>query len=196
MTMRPPVLVTAPAALPVTLVAAKQHLRVDHDDSDELITAYIEAATDHLDGYSGVLGRALINQTWRQDFDSFCSTMRLSLPASGIVSVAWRNEDGQMATVAADDYALQRDSTSVLVRFKDGYSFPSGLYQTEAVSITYTVGYGAAPEDVPAAIRAAIMLMVGDLYENRATVSERGSGRIDMSMTVNALVSPYRRHIV
>jgi uncharacterized phiE125 gp8 family phage protein len=66
-----PVLVTPPVAAPVSLAEAKAHLRVDFDDEDALISGLIDAATQHLDGWSGVLGRALMPQTWEMSLDRF-----------------------------------------------------------------------------------------------------------------------------
>lgn len=61
----PPVLVTPPASLPVTLEDARLHCRVDHYDDDTLLATLIGAATGHLDGWTGVLGRCIMPQTWR-----------------------------------------------------------------------------------------------------------------------------------
>lgn len=61
-------LVTGPTDPVVPLSAIKQHLRVDHDDEDELIEAFTDAATQMLDGPSGILGIALAPQTWRAVF--------------------------------------------------------------------------------------------------------------------------------
>jgi len=69
--MYAPIRTTPPATLPVSLTEAKLHLRVDHDDEDLLIEGLIGAATDHLDGWTGILGRCLEEQEWRQDFDGF-----------------------------------------------------------------------------------------------------------------------------
>src|SRR5690606_10673336 len=69
--MHRPVRVTPPAIQPVTLAEAKLHLRVDHDDEDALISNLIQAATGHLDGWTGILGHCLVEQVWRQDHDRF-----------------------------------------------------------------------------------------------------------------------------
>ncbi|MEF2551994.1 head-tail connector protein [Aurantimonas sp. A2-1-M11] len=193
MISRPPVLITAPAALPVALVEAKKHLRVDHDDEDNLITAYIEAATAHLDGYSGVLGRALINQGWRQDFDGFCRILRLPLPNVSAAAVTYDDASGAEQTVDSGTFRILSDHLSAYVAASLDTVWPSARVDAGSVRVTFTAGYGEAAEDVPAPIRSAILLMIGDLYENRATVSERGSGRIDMSTTVERLITPYRR---
>lgn len=207
--MLAPVLVTPPASLPVTLDEAKLHLRVavpnedgtmPETDEDGLITALIEAAVSHLDGWTGILGRALVEQTWRQDFDGFSHCMRLPLgPVTEIVSITWRNEEGQVATIASGNYSLRTDSLGAIISWDSGYSFPSPVYEHGGVSVTYKAGYPIIPatEDaperstVPAAIKAAILLLVANLYENReATVTTSVN---ELPFAVNALLTPYRR---
>ena len=51
------VLVTQPAATPITLAEVKAQARVSHDDEDLLLQHYIDAATAWLDGPAGILGR-------------------------------------------------------------------------------------------------------------------------------------------
>jgi len=204
--MLAPVLVTPPASLPVTLDEAKLHLRVavpnedgtmPETDEDGLITALIEAAVSHLDGWTGILGRALVEQTWRQDFDGFGSCMRLPLgPVTEIVSITWRNDEGEIATIAASNYALRTDSRGAIVQWDRSYSFPSPVYEHGGVSVTYKAGYPEVDglSTVPAAIKAAILLMVGTWFDNReATVSTSIS---ELPFAVNALISPFRRMTV
>lgn len=208
--MHAPVRTVAPAITPVSLSEAKAHLRVDGDDEDSLISALIEAATGHLDGYTGILGMALCEQTWRQSFDGIGRCLRLPIdPVISISSITTRNSDGQMSTVSSDDYALKVDELGAYVRFKDGYSPPSDLYQSAAVAVTYVAGYEdteaveAEPEEeppvlavpatstVPAAIKAAILLLVGHWYANREASTIDGA--VTLPIAVDALLAPYRR---
>src|SRR5579875_4153338 len=62
--------ITPPEPL-VELDLAKQHLRVDDGDSDDLINAYIAAAQANIDGPGGWLGRAIGLQTLEVRLDSF-----------------------------------------------------------------------------------------------------------------------------
>ncbi len=55
------VLETPPQSEPITLADTKQHLRIDHDDDDELITALISAARQHAETFTD---RAFMPQTW------------------------------------------------------------------------------------------------------------------------------------
>lgn len=195
--MHSPVLITPPTAQTVTPSEAKAHLRVDHDEEDALISSLIGAAAAHLDGWTGILGRCLEEQIWRQDFDQFGQCLRLPLwPVVTIGSITWRNEAGQVATVSSDDYALKSDALGAYVRFKDNFTYPSGLYQTGAVSVTFTAGYPQAGDPlastVPAPIKAAMLLMVGNWYQNREAVNVGNIVSI-LPMAVDALLAPYRR---
>src|SRR5206468_3491169 len=80
-----PILVTPPASSPVTLAEAKAHLVVDFNDDDALVQGLVDGAVSYLDGFSGVLCRALCAQTWRQDFDVF--DFYLKLPLSPVISI-------------------------------------------------------------------------------------------------------------
>jgi uncharacterized phiE125 gp8 family phage protein len=191
--MHRPVLVTSPSATPVTLAEAKAHLRVDFADDDALITAMIGAATGYLDGWTGILGGVcLVDQVWRQDFDLFAKCMPLPLgPVTEIVSVKWLNSAGTETTIAAASYSLETDAGGrSFVRFKDDFTVPSDLYESAAVSIQFKAGHAA--EAVPAAIKAAILLHVGHLYENREAVSV-GSTASMLPFAYDQLITPYRK---
>ncbi|MGV8951198.1 MAG: head-tail connector protein [Cypionkella sp.] len=186
--MHAPVLVTPPAGMPVTLDEAKLHLRVDGDEEDTLITALIAGAVSYLDGWTGVLGGALADQTWRQDFDSFACTMRLPIgPVSEIVSITYRTSDGQVSTVADSNFALVTDAIGPRVFWDAGFSAPGDLYEQGAVSVTYQAGYAEAP----AALKIAILLMVGHWYTNRETVAEGSFS--ELPFAANVLLAPFRR---
>jgi uncharacterized phiE125 gp8 family phage protein len=60
-----PVLITPPVGMVVPMVDLQAHLRVDDGFEDSVIAALHDAAVAHLDGWRGVLGRAILAQTWR-----------------------------------------------------------------------------------------------------------------------------------
>ncbi|KQZ81879.1 hypothetical protein ASD64_08965 [Mesorhizobium sp. Root157] len=206
--MLAPVRTVAPATTPVSLVEAKAHLRVDHEDDDTLIEGFIAAATDHLDGWTGILGRCLVEQEWRQDFDAFARG--LCLPLGSVISVTtvtWRNTAGQVSTVEGIWYSLQIDAGGrYFVRFRDDYAFPGDLYERGAVSVAYKAGYATVPEvpangddpaipaksTVPAALKVAILLLVGNWYANRETMVV-GATVESLPFAVDALIAPFRR---
>lgn len=197
--MLAPVRTTPPATPAVSLNEAKEHLRVIVRDGvgavlpnedDALITAFVAAATDHLDGYTGILGRALVTQTWRQDFAGF-GCLRLPLgPTASITSITYFDEDGLQQTLADTVYVLRADALGAYVDLKPDQSWPTVYIRPDAVSVTYVAGVDAA--DVPPAIKVAIMLIVGNWYENREAVNV-GNIVHELPIGVYALIAPYRR---
>lgn len=192
-----PVLVTPPAETPISLEEAKAHLRVDDDDQDELIDALIAAATGYLDGPQGVLGRALVTQTWRADRSCFLSGpcwpgIRLPLApvqSANLTVEYWNGTD--YIEVDAEGYALYADSLGPYVDGVTNFTWPTPETRTDAVKITFVAGYGTAAE-VPQPLKQAILLMVGHWFENREA-SVVGASVAALPMAVDALIAPYRR---
>ncbi|MEY9196633.1 putative phiE125 gp8 family phage protein [Sinorhizobium fredii] len=186
-----PVLVTAPQALPVSLAEVKSALRVDGGDSDSDLERLIRAAVAHYDGWSGILGIALVAQTWRQDFGGFEQKMMLGLrPVQSISSVKWRNEAGQISTIAAENYALKTDAGGrSYVRFLNSFSAPSDLYEDAAVSIEFVVGWPitSGTPTTPEDIKTAIILHVQKHYDEAAKTNSDILERVECD-----LVSKYR----
>lgn len=190
--MLAPVRTAAPAALPVTLAEAKAHARVDHDDENAVITAMLSAAVERLDGWSGILGRALVTQTWRQDYEGFADVLRLPLfPCASVASVTYLDAAGTTQTASASLYDLRSDERGPFVKLKRNAVWPATGDHDYPVSVTAV--YGQAAADVPAPIKSAILLMTGDLYENRETATTGRASAVPMSVTVDRLLAPYRR---
>lgn len=195
------VVIEAPAAL-VDLATAKAHLRVDHDDDDAIIGAYIAAACGHIDGPGGWLGRAIGPQTLELRADDFrgCDGQgAFDLPFAPIIDVVsvkyLDGADGAEQTVTPTDYEITARST-----LRPGYEieWPTARSFADAVRIRYRAGYVADPTAetlvaaVPAPVVAAVLLMVGDLYANRETAAEGGRPAVQMSLTVERLLAPFR----
>jgi uncharacterized phiE125 gp8 family phage protein len=187
--MLTPVRTVAPTTTPVSLAEAKGHLRVDHDDQDDLITAQINAATAYFDGYTGILGRALITQTWRQDFGCFADRLPLPVsPVSAVVSVSYFDTGNVQQALNANVYDLFADARGGYVALQPGKSWPAAFRRVDAVSVTFTAGFGAAA-DVPEPIRQAILLVVQRLFDGADTEIEVAIDRV-----VHALIAPYRKN--
>lgn len=192
----PPELVTAPSATPVSVAEAKAHLRVDHDLDDALIERAIAAATGHLDGYGGILGRALMAQRWRQFFSFWPASRCLPLtlaPVAAIVEIRVRGPDGGENVLDPASYRLLSGASRPQVLFALSAALPALDRAPDAVCVTQDLGYGADPDAVPAAIRQAMLLMVGDMYRFPETVALGAAGALPMSTTVDRLLAPYRR---
>lgn len=190
--MLSPVL-TTPAAPVVTFEEASIWLRGDGvADERALVEALIASATAHLDGWSGILGRCMVNQVWKVPFTDWCRELRLPFPDVSSATVKYYDADNVEQTVAGASMAVLQDTRGSYVRFSDDYSFPA-LYgdRADAVNVTLTAGYGADATAVPAPLRTAILLMVAHWFHNREAVAE--GALAELPMGVSALVAPYRR---
>ena len=190
--MLAPVRVTAPAEAPISLAQAKAHLRIDYEDDDLYIAALIDAATGHLDGWSGLLGRALVTQTWRQDFPSLPADGKFRLPlapVAAVSSITYLDAEGAVQTLDPAAYTLPvADGLGPYVRLVAAP--PATARRDDAVSVTFTAGYGP-PADVPAAIRHALLLLVGHWYAAREAAS--AVAMTELPLGVSALLAPFRR---
>lgn len=193
-----PVRTIAPATKAITLEMARNHCRVDYPDDDVLLDGLIDAAIAYMDGYGGILGGALINQTWRQDYPSFngMPLRRLRLPffnaVSPITSVQYYDGNDAQQTVLTSVYDLNGDYLGPYVELKHGQSWPAIGNRTIPVSVTFVAGYGTTPASIPANIRLAMLMLIAHWYENRETVNV-GNLTTELEFTVAALIAPHRR---
>ena len=189
--MLAPVRTVAPAVPLLTIDEVKAHLRVDHADEDALIYGLIDAAAAHLDGYSGIMGRALITQTWAVDFPTF--TNRINVPLGPIQSATIQYYDSlnTQQTLATSVYAVLNDGLGPYVTLRYNQQWPQTYTRDDAVRITWVAGYGTAAA-VPAAIRAAALLLIGHWYEHRSAVNV-GNITSTLPFAVDALLAPFRR---
>lgn len=203
------ILVTGPAVTPVDLAAAKAQLHIDADDDDQntLIEEKIAAATEDLDGPAGSLGRALITQTWTLYLDRFphghdrravrrghrADAIRLPLPPlMSVTSITYTDGAGEVQALPPDQYVV-REGEMAVVEPAYGCCWPWSRCQPRAIAVTFVAGYGDAPAAVPAPIRSALLLMVGDLFENReTTVIDTRVAQV-VSKTMDRLLFKFRR---
>jgi len=195
--MLKPVRTAPPADPPVSVAECKSHLRVSHSDDDTIIGIYLNAAVARLDGYSGILGRCMVTQSWRQDFECWPDLSVIRLPfadVSAVTSLKYFDADNVEQTVSAGLYALAEDELGGLLWLKKDFTAPThNDDRPDPIQVTFVAGYGAAAA-VPAALKAAILLMVGDFYENREdTVIGVGVDVRPLPRGVDALIAPYRR---
>jgi uncharacterized phiE125 gp8 family phage protein len=194
-----PVLISPPAVLPVTLEEARQHLRVDASDQDFVINGQIAAATDFVERD---LQRALITQTWAQFFSGFVSPMRLawlpiatagSPPGVPLVDISYIDGDGEQQDFDTSGYSIITDTIGAKIVSLYPASWPSVYSRSDAVTVTYVVGYGDTGAAVPAMIRQAILLMVGEMFDSARENAVAGTIAGPVATTIDRLLWPYRR---
>lgn len=189
-------LVTGPAAEPVTLEEAKLHLRVELDfpNDDALIRAFITAAREAIENETG---RTLVTSSWRGTLDSFPCSDWIDVPKpplQSVSSITYVDNAGAVQTWASSKYLVDTPTGATSQRGRIGLAFgetwPVTQAQLNAVTIDFVAGYGAASV-VPSAIKAALLLYVGALYEHR---EEQVAGVTVVQLPVGAknLLLPYR----
>lgn len=171
--------------LPVSLDAAKMHLRVDFAHEDTLITQLIETARDHVET---VLGRSLINRQWTASRDCFpsCSN-RLEIPVAplqSVQSVTYYDAAGASQTLNSNKYSVIKDDTTPgWIELLPDETWPDTQQRSDAVAVTFTSGYGATDATVPAAARHAMLLLIGHWYSNReATATDSLPKQIELGV--------------
>lgn len=163
--------ITAPTPEPVTLAEARLQIKADSDTTeDTLITGWIKACRKVAEQYTG---RALAPQTLEMALDEFpgCGIggdegIDLDMPpVATITSVKYTDTAGVEQTIAGASYALSLYGDSRRLAPTYGNYWPTTRDIPDAVRIRYDCGTLAA--DDKEVVRAAILLMVAWLNENR-----------------------------
>lgn len=174
-------LITPPEA-PFTLAEAKAHLRVDHDDDDAMIQIYMDAATSHIDGPYGRTRKAYLPQTWEVTYDAFPSS-EIYLPFGPVISVT---EVGYVDSEGVEQILSPLEYTAD-IGAESGWILPTGTWPTAMATVNAVrVRWQAGSSECPPALRAAILLMLGVLYDNRSTDA-------DVPRAVDFLIAPLKR---
>jgi uncharacterized phiE125 gp8 family phage protein len=180
-------LITDAAEKPMSLAEAKLHLRIDGTDEDANVTSLISRATNYAEQQTG---RALVSQQWRLILDGFPSgSIKLPLPPlASVESITYTDTDGATQTLSAADYLVNPFGLIGEVSLAYGKSWPETRAQAMAVQVVFTCGYADAAS-VPQAIKAAILLLIGHLDQNREAAGSQQS--FSLPTGVEALLSSY-----
>lgn len=174
----------------VTWEEADAHLRLDGDaEQKPYVESLIASVTAHLDAPKGWLGIALGRQTLQARF-SLLGQDSIVLPygpVSELVTVKYLDAAGVEQTADNADFELLGNE---LVSAGAVWPWAGASSRREAGRVTYLTGY----EEVPAPIKAAILMMVADLHRFRTTASDMNitATAIPMAATAEALLQPYR----
>lgn len=180
--------INRPVVEPITLQEAKDHLRVDDDLEDALISELIFTARSWCEQF---LLRDLITQTQLLYIDGFdCQSIDIKANLQGVTTVKYLDSDGVQQTLADTEYVVDTVSTVGRIMLAYGSAWPATYPELNAVEIEFDVGYGLAI-DVPAPIRSAMLLLVGHYYLNRESVTV-GVSVVETPQAVPMLLDFYR----
>jgi uncharacterized phiE125 gp8 family phage protein len=193
-------IITAATVEPITLEEARAHLRIEpfgspetHPD-DTYVTALISVAREWCEQYTG---RALASQTIEMALDAFPSgDIELPLaPVTSITFVKYVNAAGNEITLSNDFYGLDDYSVPNWLLLLEGYKWPETSEGANSVKIRMVVGNTSANLQSP--IKAAMLLMIGNLYENR-TEDQLATARASFNslpLGVYNLLQPYKLNL-
>jgi uncharacterized phiE125 gp8 family phage protein len=160
------VLIDNPTTKVVTYTEIKEQLRIDSNDEQSLLEAYIDAATDMAENYCN---RHFITHEYRLYFNEVISSASLIFP-----NCVLKNNGNQTCVNWIDVNGAAQGNNEAYI---DSYSNPSLVYlNSNFISPTlkdncanvfwyeFKTGFGDAATDTPEAIKQAIKLIVADMY--------------------------------
>ena len=174
---RSPVVTSAAAAEPLTLTQVKDHLRVDHDDQDTLITALLASMREHVEAYTAT---RMVTQTLTLRCEEWADLDALTIgPVQSITSIVYVDTDGANQTLSTDVYEGQLQGLEPRIVLKYGQTYPT-IREGSLITVVAVVGYGVAGTQPEGVLHAIKMLI------------EEGYDGIDRRATVDALLCNHR----
>lgn len=181
---------TQPVVEPVSVADAKAHCRIDTNTDDTYVAALISAAREYVEAY---MDESLIDQQLVMRLDAFPAAIELPRPPmsqtasrTAVTIVYTANDAGSTATLATNQYRIDRDSTPGTLRPLYGGSWPSHLLDYGSVTVTWWAGRGEDGGKVSQRVKAAILMLVGQWYERRMAAD--AASMSEMPFGVKALL--------
>lgn len=163
-----------PSQEPVGMQEIYLHGAHDSAEHGALLAGYIKSAREWVEWYCG---RALLEQTRVYKLDRFPASNRqlIELPGgslftgTNLVSIDYIDENGAAQTWAPAEFLVDQDHAPGRIGLAYQESWPTIRQWDLPVSISYDVGYGDNPGDVPEPLRTAISMIASELFERRET---------------------------
>lgn len=183
-------IITPATLFPVTLDEAKAHLRVDFDEDDTYINSLIKSATATAENY---LNYKLLSTTVKEYRSAFEKEMRLCFPnVTAISEIKYLDSSETETDATITDFALLSTFRPSRLILKTGKELPSTFSRPDAVRIIYVTGKATATE-IDSSIKHAILLIVGDYYENREDIHHVGrTNYLRVRPASQRLLDPFR----
>lgn len=181
----------------------RDHLRIDAGAEDSIVFQLANAVSSYLDGRDGLLGRALITQTWRLTLDGFPSSacragpaIALPLPPlQAVQAVTYVDTDGAEQTLQPSDYLVRGIGSDDGARIWPavGTAWPQTQAIPGSVTVTFRAGYGDTASDIPSAIAQAALMIAATWFENRESVLVGNFGARPLPQGAADLLAAYRQ---
>lgn len=181
-------LITPPVLWPLDLAEVKKARRFTTDSLDTLFDLWMQAATQI---YEEETGYQLITAERELVLDGFPDGTVIEIPRpplQGVISVKYLDNTGTEQTMSTADYVVPPVPSGVhpargRVALVEGASWPTTVTQAGSVRVRYLAGYGDVPNDVPAIVKYALLMLVGHCHKYGEEMQEARTART----TINAL---------
>jgi len=189
------IVITPPAAEPITVAEARAQCSIDGTEHDAVLALCIAGARAKCEGLTQKL---LITRTVEQNLDAFPVVDELQLrgsPAVSIVSLTYTATSG--AAQALDPTAYTLDATDPAAPWllpAYGTTWPATRDSINAVRVRYIAGFGASGAAVPADIRIWLLMTTAYLFSQREAMDATGRVTDIPSRFVDCLLDPWRAY--
>ena len=152
----------------ITTSEAKAHLKVDTTADDTLIGNLIAAAVQSAEAFTNrfFLTTQIIQYGDKWEDISYLFKSKVSL----VVDVKYYDKDNSLQTLSTDIWLSDIKHQPARIGLKPDKDFPQLAHRINAVEAKYKVGYGDTAGDVPQGIKQAVLLTIGNWYQNRQEV--------------------------
>lgn len=147
-------------------------------EKDNDLTICLEAAVDYVERNAWTaLTTKTITQTYDYRFPCIFSDgseiMYLAQPpAQSVTSIQYIDPDGEQQTLAADQYAVDTNSTPARISPAYNVTWPDTAVMLNAVTVVFQAGYGASAADVPKIVKRTVIAIASDMFEHLESQSE------------------------
>ena len=187
--MRAYKVVTPATSNPITLTEAKTHLKVDTTADDTFITNLIKSATSSAQEYTN---RFFIATTIQQVGDKWEDISNLlKSPVASVTNIKYVDTSGSLQTLSTDVYFVDDVNKPARIGLKPNQSFPENIDRLNAGQVNYVVGLAAGPDEVDEGITQALLLTIGNWYQNRQAVVT-GTIATELPMNAKFLLDQYK----
>ena len=188
--MKRSLVVTTAAVNPLfTTAQAKAHLKVDVSDDDTIIDNIVLAATQSCEIFTNQFFIDTVVTQYSDTWSDFYTLYKS--PVDSITHVKYYDSNDSQQTLASSNYILGHYSKPARIGVAVGGTLPNLSDRINAVEVKYTVGYGTASTDVPEGIRQAVLLTIGNFYQNRESVIT-GRTATELPLSSQYLLEQYK----
>lgn len=168
----PPTVTVAAANEPVTEAEARAHARVATGEMTTEIPIYIASARAYVEAY---IGGPIVSRTVTVKCDSFDDCAHFPIvPLSSVSGITYIDANGTTQTLSTDVYEVRSDGLEASIALKFGQVWPV-IREGSRITVTAVTGNATVPAD----IKHAVLLLVGQAVDMREPVKIEGASTVD-----------------